>query len=79
MCFRFKPTSVNQGLGEISFSELIFMNSLGDGKQKVLIKSADNRKGGASDMLKSSEWSSKLKLHKKPEWYSTRKNANYYT
>ena len=54
MCFRFKPISVNQGLGEI-FSEHIFMNGLGDGKQKVLIKSADNRKGGASDMPKSSE------------------------
>jgi len=53
--FRIKPVSVNQHLGEISFSEDIFMNSLGDGNQKVLIKFADNRKGGASDVLKSSE------------------------
>lgn len=55
MWFRFKPISVNQGLGEIFFSEHIFMNILGDGKQKVHIKCADNRKGGASDMPKSSE------------------------
>lgn len=57
--------SVNQGLGEISFCEYIFMNSLGDGKHKVLIKSADNRKGGVLDVLKSPKWSWKLKLHEK--------------
>lgn len=55
MWFRFKPISANRGSGEISFSEHIFMSSLGDGKQKVLVKFADNRKGGASDMPKSSE------------------------
>lgn len=31
--FKFKLVPVNQGLGEIIFTECIFMNSLGDGKQ----------------------------------------------
>lgn len=65
MWFRFKRISVNQGLGEISFSEHVFMNSLGDGKQKGLTKFADNRKGGASVVPKSSKRLLKLKLHEK--------------